>query len=361
MKSYFKNYEEMVLDSVREREERKRKIVEQYNESLREYNLLKKESLFRRFVETLHSNFRKPEEPDLSEFDEKLNFLYAQVGQRFAVRYSDIVGAIAELNVLTDVTYTPTVPITETSRGLKTNKYCSEMKNIDNLWTVVEYVGDGLYKDLLTNMFFSTPILSEKIGDTVTQSTEQRNRKLKSKLLQYPLCIDSKEITRKEFFYSRKSYEGFSNEKTVIDGLFPMLYFLTPDVQKQILDESVPRKEEIKSMLLAVSDKERKYIEEYYEKLNIGKIDEYYSDAMEVARVEREKEEERRRKEEKMAREEAARREAEEIKKREAEEALKKAIIQERIDREIMAEFDEFFGEAKEDITVNPKLCKRRK
>lgn len=363
-----------------------KKAMQEYNMEVEEYNRLTHIGKFFRGPldidppeKPMVEKPTKPIKPDIPSFDMIIfeGEEFAQVGQRFALQYCDIVGAITTINEeYSTITTGRDSYISNHFRYPKDELLadCHELDQIARLWTVVEYIGNGQYLDLVSGMVFQMPRRKEKVLDTVTQETEAQALAEKEEILRHPLCIKSKEVTITD---RRLSYEHRGRtihyaddcphyyEEALSDELFPLLEELTPVIKKHILDETVPRKEEIKSILSKMEVLAVTKIEEFYKTINRIKLDEYYNEAMAQSETIRRQEEINERKRKEAA--EKRRQEAERRKRAQAEREWEE-VGQFTIDDDFAAIFGvETISDASEvlpspnmrdessgDITVNP-------
>jgi len=159
------------------------------------------------------------------------------IGTRYAVTY---------LHISCPIVYE--IDHTFASAVRRYDSYALAAPEISNLYTVVEYIGDGRYLDLVSNIEFRPAVVEDDILDTVTQSYEEEARAIHDDLIETPISI---------------SGIGFVE--------------LTPEIRARILYDTLPRSEEIVSALEQVQNISRVEIEKFYEKLNRGKMHYYYN------------------------------------------------------------------------------------
>lgn len=110
--------------------------------------------------------------------------------------------------------------------------------------TVVEYLGDGLYKDLVTGFIFSTQkSINEIIDDNNDEELSFHERE---KRINHPLAIKNSSI------------DSNSNET------YPQLLKLDEKSKVQIVEKTVPMREELIRNLQRLEDKTRTAVEENY-------------------------------------------------------------------------------------------------
>ena len=183
-----------------------------------------------------------------------------------------------------------------------------ENQSIDNLWTVVESIGDGKFLDLVTGEIYTIQQLNTSILDTVTPSYEGQALQQQEELLTYPLSLESEEL---------KSSAHTSPK--------PILLPLTTEVKKQIMEETMPRQEEIKECLQSLKKTYIEHIKDFYKKINETKMIQLQAEA--------EKENERRNKE--LEEQQKARERQEQIRLQQE--------AREKFRREIDPKFEEMF------------------
>ncbi|MBR3209323.1 MAG: hypothetical protein IKF82_03550 [Bacilli bacterium] len=222
---------------------------------------------------------RLPEAPDLSLFDKFPNVEISKPHQRYAVKYGSIVGPIVEVSeskqTVDNFSYVRRSYVDSIS--LDGGR---ELGDLASLWTVLEYVGNGIYKDLITGRSFVVPVRVSSVLDTVTQGTEGKAQGIKLGLLSSPLRIKGVEVTR----FTETDIEDSNNyvysEEPIIDKVVPALRELTPAIQESILRNTLPRRVDIISALDYLERKAKKGVSDYYEELNRRTLSSYYDDAM---------------------------------------------------------------------------------
>ncbi len=160
------------------------------------------------------------------------------IGTRYAVTYLDISCPI--VYELDDHTFDSCVR--------RFDSYGLSAPGISRLYTVVEYLGDGRYIDLVSNIEFRRAVVDDDILDTVTQSYEKEAIAIYDDLIDTPISLRG---------------TGF--------------VALTPEIKARILNDTLPRSEEIVSALEQVQNISRAEIEKFYEKLNREKMHYYYN------------------------------------------------------------------------------------
>ncbi len=217
----------------------------------------------------------KKKEVKIDQTEEK------RIGKRFAMPYKRLSTSISTKE---EHPYTCATMIC--------NYYELSADPISELWTVVEYLGNGQYLDLITGEVYGRQTIDEDILDTVTQSYEVEALKQESSLLHQPLAIGS--------------YSYYH------DGV--VMQELTPEMKQKIIEETMPRKEEVIQTVEAMKEEAKKKIIMFYQKKNERKMNQHYIAAtkqnQEIDRKRREEEylqELARIEQEKLAREEELR------------------------------------------------------
>ena len=196
-----------------------------------------------------------------------------QIGDRFAIQY----GCIS----------TPLYTEEEhpyTSATIKVNyhelRHCSPDLDMDHLWTVVEYIGEGKYMDLVTGEIFTGQVDADTIEDTVTQEYEEEALAKQSELLEFPLAFGSGRM--------------FGTGRTE----------LTTEIKQKIMQETMPKSDLIGAELEEWKKESREVITHLYDRKNKAKMHRLYNEAQEEERKRQEEArkqaelEERRRQEE---------------------------------------------------------------
>lgn len=161
------------------------------------------------------------------------------IGKRYAMQYKRLSIPIAEKD------YRSTV-----FALIKCNADDLDMNDISNLWTVIEYIGEGKYVDLITGEIYTDQILVDDILDTVTQEYEMEALEMKARLMQSPLAVGS-------FSY--------------VYGTVPLREVDT-EMKQRILNESMPRKEEIKEQVQSMKKEAQERINLFYQGYNENKM-----------------------------------------------------------------------------------------
>ena len=140
-------------------------------------------------------------------------------------------------------------------------KHKLDWGEIGDLWTVVEEIGYGMYRDIVTGMIFTYQRLSGDVLKYVMEYPEEYHE-YKDKILSNPLAVKK--------FYSE----------------VPTFRVVPDEYRQLILDETLPRKEEIISKINEVAIEAKKKSEEY--------LDSMYEKSLEhkIQKLEEEKEEE---------------------------------------------------------------------
>ena len=157
-----------------------------------------------------------------------------KVGDRFAMQYLQL-----------------TTPLTEKvypGTSIKTEKDVHKLKKSRQsyLWTVVEYLGNGLFLDLITNEVFTTQISSDEVQDTVTQSYYNSALSKQDELFSIPLAISG--VSSEESFKLKK---------------------LTPELMDYILRYSIHMKDELTSFLEDLKQNARLLIMKFYDEKDL--------------------------------------------------------------------------------------------
>lgn len=140
-------------------------------------------------------------------------------------------------------------------------KHKLDWGEIGDLWTVVEEIGYGMYRDIVTGMVFTYQRLSGDMLKYIMEYPEEY-REYKEKIMNNPLAVKK--------FYSQ----------------VPTFRVVPDEYRQLILDETLPRKEEIISKINEVAIEAKKKSEEY--------LDSMYEKSLEhkIQKLEEEKEEE---------------------------------------------------------------------
>ena len=125
--------------------------------------------------------------------------------------------------------------------------------NIDELWTMVEYEGDGVFTDLTTDKKFRLAHYEEyikaKLSNVNSEEKRQEACDLYSDLMIMPLGI---------------SDESRHLGKDLNPVYFGPLKELTPEIEIKVAKETTPNKESIKRVLLIKEEIAKKSIIEKY-------------------------------------------------------------------------------------------------
>ncbi len=356
----FEDFKNQYLSYIKEMDQKRESVLGNYQEQLRDYEeRLQKyrdatSGFFTRWLGEVIPMPQAPQVPDLSSYAKLPNITMAEVGQRFAIRYGDITTSISGVRTTTSDSFPPAgynmVSSTRRTRvdeaGLDTHNILGD---IADLWTVVEYLGNGQYQDLVTGEILVTPTKSNDVLDTVTQSTEQEARKQQENLQQYPLGIKAMEITRVKQELDSQAFELSLTEVPITDEIFPALEALTPEIQEEILQTTIPRKEEILSKLTELRQVAIARLSQYFEKANELIIDRYYNDAMNRSEQAQIEEEQIR---------QAVRNKLEEIKAqqlqaKEQEEKRRQKESELARQREVETEFETMFAESEQEPVLS--------
>ena len=218
-----------------------------------------------------------------------------QIGDRFAIRYSDLTTPMVSLE---EHPYAPVMIVS--SEKFPTN-------DITDLWTIVEYIGDNQYLDLVTGEVFITQTLEDEIKDTVTSSYNEEALQFQERILENPLAIQS-------------SYSSYR-----FPNLTPILGELTPERKNSILMETIGKEQEIKEYLNSIKTISQEKIIQFYTHKDKNQMEQYEMDAYEEnKRLDKEKKE----------REQRAK---EEVEKKIAEE--KRLVFEQRVEKEFAKVF----------------------
>lgn len=185
-----------------------------------------------------------------------------QVGDRFAVRYSSLESCICYLD---EHPYT--------GATITTSKCDLYLGDYDELYTVVEYIGDGQYLDLVTGMIFVKRVLDDTIKDTVTEEYQEEAIERKNLLIEHPISF-------------RTSCE------------------LTTEIKKDIMDKTMPAQEEILEAIKKEEEKAREIVIDTYSEIDSFALKRQLLEKKRLEEEKRKEEEKRIREEEKRKREE---------------------------------------------------------
>ena len=193
---------------------------------------------------------KKKKEGEINQINKEI-----QIGDRFAVKY-DSLGAC--IYVLVDHPYY--------SGYIKESVAPIAFENYKDLTTVVEYIGDDQYLDLVSGVIFSKEVCIDDLLDTVTEEYSNKAKKVRDNLVSHPIGF------------------RYKNE-------------LTAEVKKDIMDNTMPKKDEITSSLLEIEKLTREKVLTVYNNINEAKLLEYRLKAEEEERkrieIERKEQEKR--------------------------------------------------------------------
>ena len=202
-----------------------------------------------------------------------------QIGDRFAIQYGDI---------STPIYYYSNRHYT--AAKVKSNYHNLIMDEILDCWIVLEYLGNNQFIDLITGEIIVYQTNIKSILDTVTIEYEQEALEIQQELLEHPLAIGS-------YDYDEYSHNGIQS--------------LTTEIKKKIIEESMPRQEEIISIIQKKKKEARKLISLLYAKKNRAKMHRLFNEGT-IENKRRDIEAARRRQEEEKRRQEEEQRQAEE-------------------------------------------------
>lgn len=142
-----------------------------------------------------------------------------KVGTKIVIQYKDL--------------HTPFYWVTELDWG-RCHTHSLKASEIDELYTAIEYLGEGKYKDLVSGKVF-IPRIHENIPYAVyTHHNSEEAKALETRLVTYPLGFDD-DVTH-------------SLEETKVD---------------KIIEETIPKKELITQVLEKKEAEARKYVIDY--------------------------------------------------------------------------------------------------
>lgn len=222
---------------------------------------------------------------------------FPKKGQRFAIKYKDIVGPVAEIYKdlrdsyyhITDITTVHITRVIKDSTKLDSKESFGELSE---LWTVVEYIGNNQFKDLVTGTILKVPVSSKEVKDTVSKDTEKEAMEIKNSLLEKPLSIKG-EIVKIGIEYSEDNgYTDVYDQLLLFDKIFPNVDELSPKIKEQIIQNTLPKKEQLQKIMQDLEVRAREKVSSYYDDLNSKKMEEYYEDAMSKSREMQEKKKE---------------------------------------------------------------------
>lgn len=219
-----------------------------------------------------------------------------KIGDRFAYRYKSLESPLASIENVGD----DRGDIFELIQEYK----ISEMGDLGNLYTVIEYIGDNQYKDLITGeVFINKRFSPQSIKDTVTQSTEIEALTMKKYLVEHPVAIS----------------EPFVD--------------LTPEMKTKIMEETIPRKEELTAVMRDVMNDASQKVAEFYEKIDGIAMNAMYNNAVK-------EDKERTREKERIAAEEEAKIKDERLRAEKEEQRR----IKEAHEAEVANDFEQYFS-----------------
>ena len=188
---------------------------------------------------------------------------------------------------------------------------------IGDLWTVVEYNGNGIFTDLVTGQKFRLAFNEKEITETI-ESYRKRST-----------YLDNEEIIKANANI-QKNYQDYCEIPLAIADS-DSLHRLDVDIKESILDNTVPKREEISKILARKEEKARNAVIQTF-KDDLEGFDERAENVRKKIEEENRKRIER---EEQEAREKAEEKRREELRKIQAEE--KEKIVGPK--------FDEMFGQ----------------
>ena len=118
---------------------------------------------------------------------------------------------------------------------------------LENLSTVVEYAGNGLFKDLITGLVFNTEVFIDDVLDLVTDDYEVEAANEWAKNIEHPLAIYS------------------SNE---FNETIPYLLELDHTRKLDIMKNTLANRDDVIEKLEESEEKARKRVDMLYEKIN---------------------------------------------------------------------------------------------
>ena len=118
-----------------------------------------------------------------------------------------------------------------------------DMGEYKNLTTVVEYIGNDKYLDLVSGLVLSKRVCKDDLLDTVTDDYHDEAVKIRESLVAHPL--------------------GFNSRRE-----------LTFEIKQKIMDEVMPKKDSIRDYLLGVEKIASDKVIEVYDRINCEKLEE---------------------------------------------------------------------------------------
>ena len=195
--------------------------------------------------------------------EEKRKAATTQVGDRFAITYGQL--------------STPLYRFEEHpyhDAFAEENFHNLNMDEVANLWTVIEYIGENQFMDLVTGEIYIDQVNIDHVRDTVTREYEEEAQEMYCDLVEHPLGL--RKITR-----------------------------LTTEIKQKILEETLPRQDEIILIMERKKKTAQKLVLDFYKRKNRAKMHQLYNEATienkridEVIRKQKELEERRRQEEE---------------------------------------------------------------
>ena len=191
------------------------------------------------------------------------------VGDRFAINYGQL-----------------STPLYRFEEHPYHNAYIEEnyhnlnMDEIANYWTVLEYIGENQFMDLVTGEIYIDSVNIDRVKDTVTREYEDEAQTMYCDLVEHPLGL--RNITS-----------------------------LTPEIKQKILEETMPNQDRIILVMEKKKKTAQKLVLDFYKRKNRGKMHQLYNEAMnenrvrdeEIARLRREEERKRAEEEKRLAHE----------------------------------------------------------
>ena len=113
--------------------------------------------------------------------------------------------------------------------------------NIDELWTIVQYEGDGLFTDLTTGKQFKLAHYEEFIKQKLNKD------RIKTEKDYNDACSTFEDLMKIPLGISAESRHLGKDGNPIYFG---PLHELTPELETKVVKETIPKKEEIKSALL---------------------------------------------------------------------------------------------------------------
>lgn len=225
--------------------------------------------------------------------DSKNQTTVTQVGDRFAIQYGQL--------------STPLYRLEEHSchhTMIEKNFHNINMDEISNLWTVVEYIGENKFIDLVTGEIYIEQENIDSVKDTVTREYEDEAQNMYCDLVEHPLGL-------------RKISQ------------------LTTEIKQKIMEETMPIQEKVILILEKKKKNAQKLVLDFYRRKNRAKLHRLFNEAT----IENNR------------RNEEIRRQKEIEDKRRQEEETRQAAI--RLREEVDSKFDMIFPTTKRKILIN--------